>query len=792
MNSDDRKPSEQETVFPYRPADDEAGMDDPRVVAALEEYLAALEERVPGGGPKLNRQAFLARHADIAGPLAECLDGLEALHRASSSVAGDEAEVEAASLPEEGLGGAPLGDFRLIREIGRGGMGIVYEAEQLSLGRRVALKVLSFAGALDGTRLQRFKNEAQAAAQLHHPHIVPVYYVGSERGVHFYAMQLIRGQNLAALVSSLRRDGKEGCKTQGPPSDASVLVSAPSPAPSADLPTVLEAQLSTQRSSHSSEYFRTVARLAAQAAEGLDYAHRMGIIHRDVKPANLLVDDSGNLWITDFGLAQFHADAGLTQTGDLLGTFRYMSPEQANGPRGVLDHRTDIYSLGATLYELLTLRPLFEGSDRQALLCQILSDEPPLPRSIDRSIPQELETIVLKALSKSPADRYATAQELADDLKRFLSYEPILARRATLVQRGRKWLRRHPSVMVAGIVLLVLLTASSLVSAALVRAEQEKTSLAYVKERQRADEAEKRFELAQRAADEMIQLANEELADKPGMDSVRKRLLELALSYYQELIEECGDQPEAQAELKDTRDRVKQIVADLAVLQGTGQFYLLRNADVKKDLLASVEQCERIDQRARQQDEQNKKSFHDFFRLTPEQKRQRDLERARDADRAIRAVLTPEQMARLRQIALQVRGLGAFQDLEVARELKLTLAQRERIRGIEAGLFLPPWGPPGLAKGGPGDRKGPKHHHRGPGPFGWAGKGITEQARKAAMDKALAVLNREQRARWQELTGKRFEGKVDFPGFGFPGFGFQGGLGRPGGPPPNSDRPRPR
>src|SRR5262249_47329450 len=153
----------------------------------------------------------------------------------------------------------------------------------------------------------------------------------------------------------------------------------------------LATQLSTLRSHRARDFFRTVARLVAQAAGALDYAHSVGIIHRDVKPANLLVDNGGNLWVTDFGLAQFHADPTLTQTGDLLGTLRYMSPEQAGGQRVHIDHRTDIYSLGATLYELLTLRPIFAGGDRQALLQQILHEEPVSPRLVDRSIPAELE-----------------------------------------------------------------------------------------------------------------------------------------------------------------------------------------------------------------------------------------------------------------------------------------------------------------------------------------------------------------------------------------------------------------
>ncbi len=189
----------------------------------------------------------------------------------------------------------------------------------------------------------------------------------------------------------------------------------------------------------SSEYFRTVAKLGVQAAEALEHAHDQGVIHRDIKPSNLLVDVEGNLWVTDFGLAQVQSGAALTATGDVLGTLRYMSPEQALAKRPLVDQRSDVYSLGATLYELLTLEPAFPGRDRQELLRQIAFEEPRLPRRLMKAIPAELDTIVMKAMSKELTGRYETARELRDDLVRFLEDKPILARRPTRAERLIKW-----------------------------------------------------------------------------------------------------------------------------------------------------------------------------------------------------------------------------------------------------------------------------------------------------------------------------------------------------------------
>jgi serine/threonine protein kinase len=457
--------------------------EDPRIAQTLEEYLAALE-----AGQQPNRQEFLSRYAEIAEPLAECMDGLEFVNSAAPQV--DLSLLQQVSGASAAAGAAPvtgcLGDFRLFHEIGRGGMGVVYEAEQVSLGRRVALKVLPFAAALDAKQLQRFKNEAQAAAQLHHTNIVPVYAVGCERGVHYYAMQFIDGQTLAKVIADWRtqhaqvpqRGDQHAAKPVPPPTgeyhpaasvpppvvarspDRATIREPPSPIP----PTRPIAGLSTEHAIQSAAHCRTVAHLGVQAALALEHAHQLGVVHRDIKPANLLLDVRGNLWITDFGLAHCQSQAGLTMSGDLVGTLRYMSPEQALGKRALLDQRTDVYSLGVTLYELLTLQPAFNGSDREALLRQITFEEPRQPRRLNKGIPVELETIVLKAMEKSPEARYASAQELADDLRRLLENKPIQARRPTLVQRASKWCRRNPLLASALAVIAAILVLGSAVA----------------------------------------------------------------------------------------------------------------------------------------------------------------------------------------------------------------------------------------------------------------------------------------------------------------------------------------
>jgi WD40 repeat protein/serine/threonine protein kinase len=504
-----------------------SSLDDPRVVRAVQEYLALLEN-----GSKPNRSEFIARYPDIAAPLADCLAGLELVQAIAPQLSAPVADA-VPDMDADLRHGRMLGDFRLRREVGRGGMGVVYEAEQVSLGRRVALKVLPFASTLDARQLQRFKNEAQTAAQLHHTNIVPVYAVGCERGIYFYAMQFIDGQTLGDVIAALRQ---EASGLTNPTTAYTPLEPVPqTPAEAAVTPS--PAAKTTEQSIRQAAFFRRAARLGSQAATALEHAHQFGVVHRDIKPANLLLDERGELWVTDFGLAQVQSDTRLTMTGDLVGTLRYMSPEQALGHRPTIDHRTDIYSLGATLYELLTLEPAFGGQNRQELLRQIVSDEPRSPRRINKAIPAELEIIVLKAMAKEASERYATAQALADDLEHYLKDEPIRARRPTPWQRLARWTRRRKSVVVtAGVALVLLLLLSVIglsIGIASVRAEAEAKVQAQegrvIEEQKRAEAEGQRAEAEKTRGDKEAQRANEEEQKVVALQGWRRT------AYYQEI-----------------------------------------------------------------------------------------------------------------------------------------------------------------------------------------------------------------------------------------------------------------
>lgn len=403
----------------------------PELDAALASYLQAIER-----GEQPDRAKLLADHPQFSEELKDFFHDQDQIHRLTRPVASN-------------LGpGSVLGSYRIVREIGRGGMGIVYEAIHEVLKKRVALKLLPLSPTTSGSHLERFLREAQTAAAMHHTNIVPVFDVGQVDGLPFYAMQFIEGMTLDKLASGRRKPPeKTGDDTSLSP-ESHTSRDGVKPPHSGGLRTPL-----------AKNFYHQIANLGKQAALGLAYAHERGVIHRDIKPSNLILDEQGTLWITDFGLAKRLDDATLTVDGQLLGTPRYMSPEQASAAKTPVDHRTDIYSLGVTLYEILVGRPAHDGKTPPEVVNQILNRDPVSPRRIDSQLPRDLETVVMKAMAKAPADRYGSATELATDLELFVHGDVVHARRIGAWGKTWRWAKREPQVagLLATIVAVTLL-----------------------------------------------------------------------------------------------------------------------------------------------------------------------------------------------------------------------------------------------------------------------------------------------------------------------------------------------
>jgi WD40 repeat protein/serine/threonine protein kinase len=412
---------------------------------------------------------YTNRHPHLAAAIRELLPAMIEIEHVKEGL--DDEPVTPAPPPRQ------LGDFHILREVGRGGMGVVYEAEQVSLGRHVALKVPSAKTLRDPKQRRRFEREARTAAKLHHTNIVPVYGVGEHEGTPYYAMQFIQGRGLDEVIEELGRMGSGGGTPASAPSPqqsasardvaqslmtgefhpadsdtdenaAHVRRAAAAPvaetvAQSASATLPERSDPGTGRPAKKLTYWQSVARVGAQAADALEHAHRQGVVHRDVKPSNLLLDLAGTVWVTDFGLAKADDRQDVTHAGDLLGTLRYMPPEAFEGKA---DARGDVYGLGLTLYELLVLRPAYDEPDRRRLVKQVTEAAAAPLRKLRPEVPRDLETVVHKAIDRDPAHRYPTAGELAADLQRFLDDEPIRARRQTVPERAWRWCRRNPAV----------------------------------------------------------------------------------------------------------------------------------------------------------------------------------------------------------------------------------------------------------------------------------------------------------------------------------------------------------
>jgi tetratricopeptide (TPR) repeat protein len=496
---------------PATPLDREQRLDD-----AIADYLEAVD-----AGARPDPADWLARFPDLAADLARFFGEQDRVHNllggldpAATLDLAPTIDTTPHDTPTPVPTAIPLewfGNYELVEEIARGGMGVVYRARQASLNRTVALKMILAGRLALAADVQRFRSEAEAAAHLEHPHIVPLYEVGEHDGQHYFTMKLIEGGSLAQHAGRFQADPQ------------------------------------------------ATARLLATVARAVHYAHQRGILHRDLKPANVLLDERGRPHLTDFGLARrLQGGPDLTRTGIAVGTPSYMAPEQATAGGRAVTTAADVYSLGAILYELLTGRPPFRTESPLETLRQVLEREPDRPRALNRRVSRDLENICLKCLEKEPARRYPSAAELADDLDRYQRGELVRARRAGAVERLWRWCRRRPLVAaLSAALVLSLAVGAGLITWQWRRAEAH---LAQAEaERARAEEG---FREAHRAVNDFCTRVSEgQLRDVPGLQPVRRELLEAALAYYARFLRERGDDPALKAELADIHFRIATITS---------------------------------------------------------------------------------------------------------------------------------------------------------------------------------------------------------------------------------------
>jgi hypothetical protein len=572
-------------------------------------------------------------------------------------------------------------------------------------------------------------------------------------------MQLIDGQSLADVIKQMRaaagHDEQNDSKNQNDPTvsqdrvtlrdDSSALANAkeqiaravPASSPSSDLSH--PSNLTPLRASKRSVYYHAVARLILQAAEALEYAHRQGVVHRDIKPANLILDVQGTLWVTDFGLAQLYAESELTQTGDMLGTFRYMSPEQASGKAVVLDQRTDIYSLGLTMYELLTLHRAVAGETRPELLHQIESVDPVPARTLDKNVPAELETIVAKATAKDPADRYQTARALSDDLQRYLRDEPILARPPTPWEKFVKWTRRHKAFTRSAMAIALMALIASAVMIMLVKREQVRTERAYEQEQAQRLRADRSATQARDAVDYFTRVASEEFPKTPELLAIKEDLLRTAAAYYENFLAENKNDPKLTHELASARANVDAILAELASVQLVIRLQvdeqLLREPSVREDLGLTPMQNQQVDRFVGVREPPR---IHDETgrALSPQEIQQTFAEYIQQSRAALNTVLTPQQARRLREISRQLRGVDAMRDPDVADALALSEEQRQAMQKLRNQLTE-------------------RAEHRPD-----ESEEVQALESREVLAEALALLTPTQRDAWAALTGKPFQGQV--------------------------------
>jgi serine/threonine protein kinase len=446
-----------------------SAIDDGPVEAALAEYFARCDR-----GERVDLTEIAALFPGCEAGLRKFLGQERRLHHVVAAVSPPAADGN--------MAGHTVGDFRLRRIIGRGGMGVVWEAEQLSLHRKVAVKLLPGALCSDPRHRTRFQNEARILAQLEHANIVNVLAVGEDADTYYFAMQYVDGMTADDLIRrwSDEKPPHDAETARGQISDDTEVEGSVTPvnghASSQLLPLV--ARYADRR-----ERYRLCARIAAEVADGLAHAHACGVLHRDVKPSNILLDRNGTARLTDFGLARMYGDATLTATGAILGTLRYASPEQLGGT-AVADERSDIYSLGVTLWELVTGKRLFTAENQNTVISQVLKTEVPRPSLFAVKLPRDLETVITRAMSKEPRDRYTSAHALAHDLRRFLDGRPIQAKPVTLGERAFRWTIRNRALATAAVGSLFVLISVAIVASALILRANFRTATAVATSRE--------------------------------------------------------------------------------------------------------------------------------------------------------------------------------------------------------------------------------------------------------------------------------------------------------------------
>ncbi len=679
-------------------AENETGRD------PLEELASEFIER-QRNGERPSISEYVAKHPELADEIHDLFPTIAAVERLK--IHKEHSTDGRASLGPVKID--RLGDFRIIREIGRGGMGVVFEAEQESLARRVAVKVLPGHSILDPENLRRFEREARFAARLHHTNIVPVIGVGEQSGFHYIVMQFIRGVGLDRIIKALMRSDR-----LGPTSSEGALEEKPDTAAAGkeELEAVLSQLLNgtgrredrpLSTSGTEARYWKTVAGIGMQAAEALHYGHSQGTLHRDVKPANLLLDTRGVVWITDFGVAKAIQSDDVTRTTDVTGTLRYIAPERFHGRT---DARSDIYSLGLTLYELATLRWAFDAADQHALTMQIVNRELVAPRKINPRIPRDLETIVQKATAREPDHRYSTAGELAADLQRFVEDRPIQARRTTPVERLWFWCRRNPvtaGLTSAVLVLLILVAIVATTGYVKTKNSNRLVTQALDGEKEQRQKAEATSGLALDVLDRIYtQFAparfddgmnltvedsegNEiEIPAQPALSRETAALLDSLLVFYDRLAEQGGDDAKLRQKRASANHRVGTIQQYLGQFEQAEAAYL-RALDIFGD-----------------QGTETAKIYNELGRL-------------------YRTTTRPDEGFAAHRKALSLLEKSAT-EADRTFETRFELARTFYYLGSEISRDLdmvPPGPPPGSPRGGPGQRgPGPGRFRPPPSPSG--------------------------------------------------------------------------